>query len=80
MYSYNKKNAVLPAFRKVRHYRYWIQLELINQKLFPVKKGIDGVRLACVKHIADKSIESEVDGPESDVGEYLILRNFLLTC
>lgn len=38
--SYNKKNAVLPAFRKVRHYRYWIPLELMNQELFPVKRNL----------------------------------------
>lgn len=31
---------MLPAFRKVRHYRYWIPLELMNQELFPVKRNL----------------------------------------
>jgi hypothetical protein len=51
---------VLPAFRKVRHYRYWIQLFLKNHKLFPVKRNCwHRVRLPCVKHIAEKEIEEE---------------------
>ena len=54
------KKWMLPAFSKVRHFFYWIPLELMNQELFPV---IFRVRLPCVKHIAHESIEEEVDGP-----------------
>lgn len=34
------KKWMLPAFSKVRHYRYWIPLELMNQELFPVKRNL----------------------------------------
>jgi len=33
------KKWMLPAFSKVRHYRYWIPLELMNQEFFPVKRN-----------------------------------------